>query len=150
VENNKFGQRIHKLLSPKGDYILVGLESMDLVDLDTVIQLGRKQSYRSNVAARLWIMEVFRDTDHHTSPEARKPNFLESQNLTYYFPPSGTKIEYLDREIAFHPFLPRLSLSRWDDTCLWDFNSNFGEFPINLPWVGSMLSASYPLKKSHQ
>jgi hypothetical protein len=132
LESNQFSKRIHSLFSPKGDYILVGLESTQLVDLDAVKQPSQKHSHSPSTSALIWMMEVFRDTDHHTSPEAWKPNFLESQNLTHYFPPSGTKIEFLDREIAFHPFLPRLALSRWDDTCLWDFNSNIGEFPFAL------------------
>lgn len=116
VEDGGFSHNIHVQLSPEGEYILAVLESSRLVDRDP------------STSARLWVMEVFRDTDHQIWNKIS----LESQNLTHYFPPSGTKIRFLDREAAFHPFLPQLALSRFDDTCLWDFNGSIGELLIYL------------------
>jgi len=98
---------IHIQLSPNGEYVLAVVESTRLLRAD----------HDPTTSARFWVAEVFRDTCHHSN-DIR----LESQSLTYYLPPSGTKVEWLDREVAFHPFLPQLALSRFHDTCLWNFN----------------------------
>ena len=38
-------------------------------------------------------------------------------------------MDFIDREIAFHPFLPQIAFSRWNDTSLWDFNTSIGKRP---------------------
>jgi hypothetical protein len=110
--NGKFtASPTHKHFSPNGEFILAVVESTGLLTVDQ----------DPTTSARVWVAEVFRDTCRHL-----KDISLDHQSLTHYFPPSGTKIEWLDREVAFHPCLPQLALSRFDDTCLWHLNKSVG------------------------
>ena len=51
-------------------------------------------------------------------------------------------MDFIDREIAFHPFLPQLEFSRWNDTCLWDFNASIGKQPDDVPNIESITNHS--------
>jgi hypothetical protein len=116
LENVEFDQKVCVRPSQKGEYILVVFKSSSLEGRD------------SKTWANLWAMEVFRDTDHEVWDKIS----LNSQNITHFFPPSGSNIDFIDREIAFHPFLPQLAFSRWNDTCLWDFNASIGKRPDDM------------------